>query len=85
MEQAEAMGYMSAEACNIFKNVILPCLLVMYAKRNFKESVVEKSAQFILGFLNYYEIKCHVCHEYVGWSIDDHVLIHTESNKELQS
>lgn len=83
MSQSEAMGYMSAEICNIFKNVILPCLLVMHAKRDFKESVVEKSASFIVGFLNYYEIKYHVCHAYVGWSYNFDVIISKNNIQEL--
>lgn len=84
MVQSEAMGYMSAEACNIFKNVILPCLIAICLKRDFKQSVSETSEPFILGFLNYYEIKCHVCHEYIGWSSKIDLIVEQKNNQELE-
>ena len=84
MTQAEAMGNMSAEVCNIFKNVILPCMIAMYLKRDFKQSVSDQSEPFILGFLNYYEIKCHVCHEYIGWASKIDLIVEQQNNQELE-
>jgi len=68
MTQAEVMGYMSAEIYNVFKYVILPCLIAAHLKRDLKSTMCEMSEDIMIGFLNYYIIKCHVCHEYKGWS-----------------
>ncbi len=84
MDQTEIIGYMSIEAYNFFKTVIIPVLLAKYATKNLKQTAYDLIENFMLVFLNSSEIKCHVCYAYVGWSIfNDHVIDKKIIQKEL--
>ncbi len=87
MTQVEAMGYMSAEVYQIFKQVIVPTLLAKAVTKSWKEDVYNYIEALILGVLNHSEIKCHVCHEYFGWwsvSMQHEIVQKNKNEKEVK-
>ena len=86
----EVCGYMAAEGYKLFREVILPALIDLYSKRGIKEFADNEIETILLGALNLFETKCHVCMKFCGWSrkseiSDTNMLLNNVHNqKDLQ-
>lgn len=68
MSITEALATLPAEACKALKDVIIPALVSNYCKRGIQNTVEDITEKLLLGLLNPFEIKCHICMKFNGWS-----------------
>ncbi len=70
LTKTEAISYLTIQMGPVLKDVILPYLISLYAKRGFGQYLDEMTQDAILPLLNHYKMVCHVCMSYQGWSRD---------------